>query len=89
MPRPGGDDEIIGPTKLFEARLKEIARQTHGEYDPARREVPKLGDFFKSRIETQPSRELSDDALPQLRDRSVWFLAPAFVLLLLGWRMES
>ena len=88
VPRPRGDDEIVGPTRLFEDRLKEIARQTHGEYDPARRERPKLGEFFKTRIEARPSRQLPDDALPQPRERYPWFLVPAFVFLLAAWWMD-
>lgn len=88
VPRTGSDEEIIGPTKLDENLLKEIARQTHGEYYPARREVPHLGDFFKAKIEPRPSRELPDDALPQTRDRYLWFLIPALVLILGAWLIE-
>jgi Ca-activated chloride channel family protein len=87
IPRPGGDDEIF-QSHLFEAPLKEIARQTRGEYYPVRREVPDLAAFFKNRIEPRPSRELPDDALPQRRERYLWFLLPAFVLLLLAWVIE-
>lgn len=86
--RPDGQEEIIGPTKLKEGPLKEIARQTRGEYLPAHREMPALGDFFRTYIEPRPTRELSDDAMPQPRDRAVWFLLPAFVLLLAAWWIE-
>jgi Ca-activated chloride channel family protein len=86
--RADGEEEVIGPTKLQEERLKEIARQTHGIYLPAEREVPRLGEFFHARIEPRPSRELSEDALPQPRERYLWFLAPALVLLVLAWWLE-
>jgi Ca-activated chloride channel family protein len=88
IPRLGADDEIIGPTRLVETPLKEIARQTRGEYYSAQREVPKLAEFFKSRIESRPSRELPDDALPQPKERYLWFLGPALVLLLAAWRFD-
>ena len=86
--RPGGEEEIIGPTRLMESRLMEIARQTRGEYLASKRERPALGDFFRTRIEPRPTRELADDALPQPRDRAVWFLVPALVLLLAAWWIE-
>ena len=42
--------EFVG-TKLQEGLLKEIARRTRGEYLPARRDVPPLGDWFARAIE--------------------------------------
>jgi hypothetical protein len=86
--RLDGEEESVPPTKLEEAPLKEIARQTHGEYLPAHREKPDLAGFFETRIEPHPSRELPDDALPQPHDRAVWFLIPAIVLFLLAWYIE-
>jgi Ca-activated chloride channel family protein len=86
--RSDDQEEIIGPTRLIEAPLKEIARQTRGEYLPAQRDKPALGEFFRTHIEPRPSRELGDDALPQPRDRAVWFLLPALVLLLAAWWIE-
>jgi Ca-activated chloride channel homolog len=86
--RSNGDEEIAGPTRLVEEPLKEIARLTHGEYLPARRDRPNLAEFFQTRIEPRPSRELPDDALPQSHDRSVWFLIPAIVLILAAWLIE-
>ena len=83
----GDSAEFVG-TKLQEGFLKEIARRTRGEYLPARREVPALGDWFARAIESRPSRELSDDALPQPKDRSVWFVGAGLLLLLLGWVRE-
>jgi Ca-activated chloride channel family protein len=72
-------------TKLDETVLKQIAAETRGEYLPARRDVPHLGDFFRARIEPSATRELSDDAIPQPKERYAWFLAPALVLFTLGW----
>jgi Ca-activated chloride channel family protein len=83
----GDSAEFVG-TKLQEGLLKEIARRTHGEYLPARRDVPPLGEWFGRTIEPRPSRELSDDAIPQPKDRSVWFVGTGFLLLLLGWVRE-
>src|SRR3954468_3173445 len=83
----GDSAEFVG-TKLQEGFLKEIARRTHGEYLPARRDVPALGDWFARPIEPRPSRELADDALPQPKDRSVWFVGAGLLLLLLGWVRE-
>ncbi len=77
-------DELVA-TKLDEDVLKQIAAETRGEYLPAQREVPRLGDFFRARIEPYPSREVSDDAIPQPKERYVWFLAPALGLLAIGW----
>ncbi|MCE9533034.1 MAG: VWA domain-containing protein [Planctomycetes bacterium] len=83
-----GDEEILGPTRLFEAPLKEIARRTKGDYFSDGRDKPRLDQFFTTRIEPRPNRDLSDDALPQPRDRAVWFLLPAIVLLLWAWVRE-
>ena len=83
----GDSAEFVG-TKLQEGILREIARRTRGEYLPARREVPPLGEWFTLAIEPRPSRELSDDALPQPKDRAVWFVGVGLVFLLLGWVRE-
>jgi Ca-activated chloride channel family protein len=72
-------------TKLDEDVLKQIAAQTRGEYLAARREVPRLGDFFHARIEPHPSREVSDDRIPQPKERYPWLLVPALVLFAAGW----
>ena len=81
-------DEVI-KTRLEDRPLKEIARLTGGLYLPAGRTRPALAEFFRTQIEPRPSRELSDDALPQPRDRAVWFLIPALGFLLLGWWLEE
>jgi len=76
--------ELIN-TKLEEDVLKQIAAETRGEYLAAQRDVPRLGDFFRARIEPYPTRVVSDDAIPQPKERYPWFLAPALVLFIIGW----
>lgn len=72
-------------TKLEEEPLKEIAAETRGQYFPARREIPRLGDFFQAVIEPHPSREVSDESIPQPKEQYVWFLGPAILLFAVGW----
>lgn len=83
-----GDGESVEFTKLQEGVLRDIARRTHGEYLPSRRDVPALGEWFAQTIEPRPSRELADDAIPQPKDRAAWFSAAGLVLVLLGWWRE-
>lgn len=88
--RPDSDVQeiIVGPTKLFEAPLKQIANATGGAYQMAGRDPPNLDEFFRTKIEPQATRSLDEDVVPERRDRSAWFLLPAFVLLVVGWRIE-
>jgi Ca-activated chloride channel family protein len=72
-------------TRLHEDVLRQVAAETRGEYLAARRDAPRLGEFFRSRIEPLSSREVSDDAVPQPKERYAWFLAPALALLAIGW----
>jgi Ca-activated chloride channel family protein len=72
-------------TKLEEDVLKRIAAETRGQYLAARRTPPRLGEFFRAAVEPFPSRTVSDDAIPQLRDRTAWFVAAALLLFLVGW----
>ena len=72
-------------TELKEEPLKQIAAETRGQYLAARRDVPSLGEFFRTRIEPNPSRMYSGDQIPQPRERYPWFLAPALALFALGW----
>jgi Ca-activated chloride channel homolog len=83
----GNSAEFIG-TKLQEGILRDIARRTRGEYLSSGREVPALGDWFTHSIERRPSRELADDAIPQPRDRSIWFLAGGVLFVFLAWLRE-
>jgi Ca-activated chloride channel homolog len=83
----GESAEFVG-TKLQEGLLKDIARRTRGEYLPTRRETPALGDWFTRVIEPRPSRELSDDAIPQPKDRAVWFAGGGLLFLILSWVRE-
>jgi Ca-activated chloride channel family protein len=75
-------------TRLREGVAQAIAGEARGAYLPAHQEVPRLGEFFRTRIEPHPTREVSDDLLPQPRDRSAWFLAAAAGLLLFAWLRE-
>ena len=80
-------EDFVG-TKLREPLLLEIARRTNGEYLPARRDVPALGDWFTNVLETRPSRILSDDLIPQPKDRTPWFAAIGLVCLAAAWGRE-
>jgi Ca-activated chloride channel family protein len=83
----GQNTHLVG-TMLQEGILKDLARRTKGEYYAAQREIPQLGPWFTQIIEPRPSRELSDDALPQPRDRSMWFMLGGLVFLTLAWIRE-
>lgn len=72
-------------TKLREEPLTALASDTRGRYIPAQRDVPRLGEFFRTVIEPNPSRPVSDDAVPQRKERYAWFLGPALGLFLVGW----
>jgi Ca-activated chloride channel family protein len=80
-----GEGQTLVPTQLREGPLRQIAAETRGEYLPARRELPQLGEFFRTRIEPYPTRLLSDEKLPQPKERFAWFLAPALALFSVGW----
>ena len=82
-------DETVPPTpvqtRLHEQPLAQIAADTRGRYVPAQRDVPRLGEFFRTAVEPNPSRPVSDDAVPQRKERFAWFLGPALGLFLVGW----
>jgi len=84
---PARDSSIPGgvQTRLHESVLRDIVTEGRGQLLAARRERPAVGAFFRASIEpnTRP-RELTDDALPQPRDRSAWFLAAGVGCLLAG-----
>lgn len=77
-------EELVS-TQLQEDVLDQIAKQTRGQYVAARRDVPNLGEFFRTRVEPNPSRVYTGDQVPQPRERYPWFLAPALALFLVGW----
>jgi Ca-activated chloride channel family protein len=81
--RPGVEE--VAKTKLREDVLRAIAAEGKGLYLPSQRNVPKLGEFFHAAIETNPHRELTDDQLPQWKERYPWFLGPAAALFLFAW----
>lgn len=80
-------EDFVG-TKLREPILQEIAKRTKGEYLPARRDTPALGEWFTNGLETRESRILSDDLIPQPKDRSPWFAGLGLVLLAWAWGRE-
>jgi len=75
----------LAPTHLREEPLMEIAAQTGGRYLASRRAVPQLGEFFHTYLEPLPSRSVTEEALPLLKERYGWFLAPALCLFLISW----
>ena len=77
-------EELVS-TKLEEEPLRQMAAETRGQYLPARQETPRLGEFFRGRIEPHPTRTVSDEAIPQPKERYAWFLAPALLLFAVGW----
>jgi Ca-activated chloride channel family protein len=81
----GTDVQDFVGTVLHEEPLKQIAEDTRGVYLAARRDTPNLGEFFRTRIEPNPSREYTGDQIPQPKERYPWFLAPALLLFLVGW----
>ncbi|QEL19118.1 vWA domain-containing protein [Limnoglobus roseus] len=75
-------------TRLHEDVASAIAEETRGAYLPARRDPPQLAAFFQSKIESNATRDVSDERLPQPRERYEWFLGPAGLLLLWVWWRE-
>jgi Ca-activated chloride channel homolog len=77
--------EPLFSTALSEVPLKQIASETRGHYVAAHRDAPMLGEFFRTRVEPNPSREYTGDQIPQPKERYPWLLAPALALFLVGW----
>lgn len=77
-------EDFVG-TQLREAILQEIARRTDGVYIAAKRERPNMAEWLVDVLEKRPNRTLSDDLLPQPKDRSNWFALTGLVLLVLAW----
>src|SRR5262249_14619978 len=86
IPRGKGwvmDDGKPARTRLEEAPLRAIASRTGGQlWLPGDRPI-ELGELYLSLAKARDSEE-SPDVLPVYRQRYVWFLAPAFVLLSLA-----
>ncbi|QDU20941.1 VWA domain-containing protein [Urbifossiella limnaea] len=72
-------------TRLQEEPLRQIAAETGGKYVAARKDTPRLGEFFRAAVEPNPSRTVSEDSVPQPKDRAAWFLAAALGLFVVGW----
>ncbi len=81
----GRNHQELISTQLQEEVLKQIAAETRGQYIPARRDTPSLGEFFRAHIQPKPSREYTGDQIPQPKERYPWFIAPALALFLVGW----
>jgi Ca-activated chloride channel family protein len=77
-------DELVS-TQLQEDTLERIAAETRGQYIAARTKPPRLGEFFRTHLESLPGREVSDESLPLPKERYRWFVLPAMVLFLAGW----
>ncbi len=86
--RSGAEGDLIS-TRLHEEPLREIARDSRGEYLAARREPARLGEFFRANLEPLPSRELTDDAAALPRDRSAGFWLVGLAALLLAWHWRA
>ena len=78
---PGGLPDAV-QTRLHEEVLTAISAQTGGQYLPSRQGPVLAGDFFRDAVEGDGSRELSEDAAPQPRDRSAGFVAAGLLCLL-------
>lgn len=72
-------------SRLHEDVARAIATEGRGVYLPARRDRPRLAEFFRQRIDGYPSKELSDDVLPRPPGRSAGFLLAAAGLFAIGW----
>ena len=86
--RTGAEGDLIS-TRLHEEPLREIARDSRGQYLPARRDPARLGEFFRANLEPLPSRELTDDAAALPRDRSAGFWSVGLLSLLLAWHWRA
>lgn len=72
-------------TRLHEDVARAIADETLGAYLGSRDEAPDVADFVRTAIESNATRDVGDERLPQPRERYAWFLGPAGLLLLLVW----
>jgi Ca-activated chloride channel family protein len=74
-------------TRLKEKPLREIAQTAHGRYVAMQTRPLALGRLYLDWVADKPVREETDDALPVYQPRYLWFLTPAFVLLLAGFAL--
>lgn len=68
--------------------LQPLAVEARGFYLDADGKLPRIGEFYRTKVEPNPARELTDDALPQPKDRSAWFLGFGLLFLAIGWMRE-
>jgi len=76
-------------TRLEEKPLREIAQITRGTYVAMQTRPVALGRLYLDLVADKPVREETDDALPVYQPRYLWFLTPAFVLLLAGFALPA
>ena len=75
-------------THLHEDVLTTMATEGRGQYLAAHGQIPDLATFVRNTVEKNPSRELTDDQLPQKKLRSAWFYGFAAGFLMLWWWRE-
>ena len=81
--RPLVEDGQVVISRMQQKPLEEISRRTGGDYLGAATQAPRLGDFFRDRIEPRVGRHLSEDLLQLYRQRDSWFFGTALALLAL------
>lgn len=75
-----GDHEV--QTKLHEEILRDIARRTQGVYIPAQTRALPLGTLYREILQGRHQQRPADNAdVPVYKQRYLWFLLPALVLL--------
>jgi Ca-activated chloride channel family protein len=74
---PGHED--VG-TRLKERPLRELARRSGGQYLAAQKEMPRLAEFFKQRIESKGGTTPEGDAPNLPQPQQTWFYAAALGL---------
>ncbi len=82
-----GHDEV--GTRLKERPLREMARRSGGQYVPAQKELPRLAEFFKQRIESKGGTTPEGDAPNLPKPQQVWFYAAALGLWLVVLLMKG
>ncbi|MFO0936724.1 MAG: VWA domain-containing protein [Gemmataceae bacterium] len=83
----GGVPDLVR-TRAHEDVLKAIATEGRGQFLAARRRVPDLASFVRTVVDSNATRELTDDQIPQKKARFGWFYAFAVGMALLWWWRE-
>jgi Ca-activated chloride channel family protein len=74
---------------LHEDVMKSIAREGRGTYLSAQTDLSRVEEPLRELIGRERMRNIDDDSVPQLRDRSLVFLMAGLTLLVLGWLREK